>query len=773
MWSMDFTKFDNSVFIIKDAAKENIIKNIQKSGLINIKIITLSELKKKYYFDYTNKTIYEVSKNYNINSEIAKIYLENLYYIKDIKNEKIEFLKDVYIFLLEKKLLIFNPMFHSYLKNKKIVLIDLDDVDKFYENIFKKLKDNNEIIVLNTFNNITKKKIYKAKDKEDEIAFVASSICNLIKSGIDINKIKLANVKNDYLFTIKKIFKLFNIPITLLNTNTKGTILLKKFNELYKSDMSLCFEELKEYIHSQEDKKIYDNLIKVVNQYAWCDDYNDVKELLLEDANNIEIQESKLKNSVTLIDFENDCFSDDYIFLINFNQGIIPVNAKDEDYLDNNTKKALSISDTNEINKKRILNVQNRIRGAENLIVTYSESDLNGKLYISTAYNENDFEEYAWNVVYNSSNAYNKIKLVSAKDEFKKFGTISENLKVLSYNYPNFSYETYKNDFNGLDKDKMFNYLNKKLILSYSSLDNYYKCAYRYYLEHILNLNEFESRFETLIGNIFHKVLSKCYNGNFNFDYEYDKACNEEEYEYNKKEKYFLEKLKTELLKIINVIKEQDKYSLLKNKLFESKVVVPISKNPNVEFKGFIDKIMYDEIDNERIAIIVDYKTGDTNINLQNIEYGLSLQLPIYAYLLKNINSFNNVKIGGFYLQKLFDDENLKLSGYTNSDLNILEKVDTTYRNSLLINGLKVGKNGLYQSAKVLSDIEIEELCDKISDKIKDAARNILSSKFEINPKELNNSNIGCKYCKFKSICYMKNADIKKIGGERDAKMDK
>ena len=44
---------------------------------------------------------------------------------------------------------------------------------------------------------------------EEEVTFVASYICKLINEGVDINKIKLANVKEEYNFTISKIFKLF------------------------------------------------------------------------------------------------------------------------------------------------------------------------------------------------------------------------------------------------------------------------------------------------------------------------------------------------------------------------------------------------------------------------------------------------------------------------------------------------------------------------------------------------------------------------------------
>ena len=61
-------------------------------------------------------------------------------------------------------------------------------------------------------------------------------------------------------------------------------------------------------------------------------------------------------------------------------------------------------------------------------------------------------------------------------------------------------------------------YLNNELTLSYSSIDNYYKCAFKYYLNNILKIDEFEETFYTIIGSLFHYVLSKMNNDNFDLD---------------------------------------------------------------------------------------------------------------------------------------------------------------------------------------------------------------------------------------------------------------
>ena len=174
---MNFNDYQNAIFIVKDQARESLIKEINKENkLLNIKVITLSELKKKWFFDYTKEAIYAISKKYDVISDVAQIYVDNLYYIKDVENENVSFLVEVKNFLDENKLLAYNPLFKKYLTNKRIVLLNLECVDKFYENIFEELKMNNEVISLSTFGDLSKKKIYKAKDKEDEISFVASSI---------------------------------------------------------------------------------------------------------------------------------------------------------------------------------------------------------------------------------------------------------------------------------------------------------------------------------------------------------------------------------------------------------------------------------------------------------------------------------------------------------------------------------------------------------------------------------------------------------------------
>lgn len=758
-------EFNNKIVILNDYAKKSFIKKINK--LINVKVITLSELKRKYFFDYDNKAVYFVSNKYNCIPEIAKIYIENTYFISDVNTKKINFLKEIKKELDTNNLLTYNELFKEFLKGKDIVLYNLKYVDKFYKNIFKELEKYSNITNYNDSNNESIKELYKANNSEEEIAFVCSSITKLIKSGVNINNIKLANVKSEYEFIIRKTFKLFNIPINLPSYETiKSTSLVIKFKELYNNDINITIDKLKEHINTKEENDIFKSIINIVNSYLWCNDFELVKDMVFNDIDNIKTPREKLKNAVEIIEFKKELVNDDdYIFLIGYNEGSIPVNYKDEDYLSDYEKEKLGISTSFELNDNAMNEIKDSIKNIKHLIVTYPNHNLSSEIYISSSYEKELFNEKELNISYNESNNYNKLRLVSEKDENSKFGTITKDLLKLSSHYKDMKYSSFDNKYKQIDKYKIKEYFKNGLTLSYTSMNDYYMCSFRYYLDYILKVNKYEDTFEATVGTIFHKILSMCFESNIDIIRTYESEIEKSNYEFSESEKFFLSILKDELILVIETIKNQLSYTQLNKSMYEKEIIIDVDKNLHIKFKGFIDKILYNEFNGQTIVAIVDYKTGNPNLNINNSIYGLEMQLPIYIYLIKN--EIKDVKIGGFYLQKILNNitdkekklDSLKLQGYTNSDLDIIDKVDSSFNDSKIIKSLRTSSKGFYAYSKIINDEEIDILNKIVESKIKEASINILDSMFDINPKEMNNEVIGCKYCKYKDICFMKPKD--------------
>ena len=206
--------------------------------------------------------------------------------------------------------------------------------------------------------------------------------------------------------------------------------------------------------------------------------------------------------------------------------------------------------------------------------------------------------------------------------------------------------------------------------------------------------------------------------------------------------------------------------------MYEEKVYVNKDKNIKVTFMGIIDKVLYKEEDDITYLAVIDYKTGNTNIKLDNMEYGIGMQLPIYLYLTSNMK-FKNIEVVGFYLQKLLStnldntkdyitarENNLKLEGYSINNPSILSKFDKTYNDSKLIKSMKTSKNGFYSYSKVLDKEEIDNSITSTDEMIDKVIDNILEADFSINPKVIDGENVSCKFCEYRDICFRRENDI-------------
>ena len=373
---------------------------------------------------------------------------------------------------------------------------------------------------------------------------------------------------------------------------------------------------------------------------------------------------------------------------------------------------------------------------------------------------------------YNYSLKYNDLLLYKKIDDLIKYGTKDSVIDILYANKEKDNYLKYDNKFKGIDKLKFNNSLNGKLLLSYSSIDNYNRCAFRYYLNNILKITEFEETFAQNIGTIFHDILSKAFSDDFNFDKEFDEKMSQTIF--TNKELFFMKKLKDELKFVIDTIKKQNKFNSLDKSLYENKVYINKDGNIKLTFMGIIDKLLYKEEDNKTYLVIIDYKTGVLHTNINNTIYGIDMQLPVYLYLAKD-GLFKNAEVIGFYLQKILNnevvkdikntyisqnEESLKLNGFTVDKTDLISKFDFSYTDSEVIKSLKFGKTGFYAYSKILSEEKIDKLINIVKNNIDDAFSNILSANFDINPKRIGKNNVGCAFCKYKDICFMKEEDV-------------
>ncbi len=767
------------IIITSNENKKKILKELTKNKLLyNIKFYSLSELKKKLYFDYNNDTLAYIMQKYQVNLSIAQVYLNNLYFLSDIENKKVKFLLSLKKDLEKNNLLIKSPNFKSSLKNKNIILYGYNHLTPEDNLILNELETNI------TIKKVPKKEyipsIYEADTIEEEVEFIMDEISKLIHDNIDISKIKIIS-NNEYTTVLKRYAKLYNIPINIKNkASLYSTFIAQDFLNNYD------YMSLKENILTLSEKYTNINdLIKVLNKSASIENNQLRKEFIINDLKNSSINNIKYKNAIEICNIKDNFQDDEHIFLLGFNINSYPKIEKDEEFLSDNIKEKLGRNTStinNKINKEIL---KEQILSIKNLVITYKLSSKSGTFYPSLLIKEMSLNVSKINIdrLISYSKLNSSLEYAKNLDKLIKFNILSPELGLYQ-NSLNIPYREYNNVFKGINKDSYQKSLNNNLSLAYTNMEMYNECHFKYYLSKVLKIDKYEETFKTMLGTITHHILELSLTKDIDIATEIINFTKEKEYNLNKREYFYLDKLCSELKEIIEIIKEQKKHTKLTKYLFEEELYVYKDiENMNITFKGLIDKIMYNEFNNKQVIAVVDYKTGNTKINLNNLKYGLDIQLPIYLYLLKKSSKFKDAEIGGFYIQKVLNkvpsissktlaeirQDNLKLQGYSNKDENILALLDDEYTKSTVIKDLVYKQNGEISSkAKVLSNQEMEELTYQVEEKINECIDSILNAEFSINPKIQDKKNRSCTYCLFKDICFKTKKDEVILGGEEN-----
>jgi ATP-dependent helicase/DNAse subunit B len=743
---------EKTLLIIPSKLKEKVLLYIEEHAIfVPFKIIEFESLKNYLYFEYDDNAIYYLKKKFHIKKEVAKTYLKNLYYIDDSTSSNMLFLKQIKKELEENHLLFFNPYFLSSLSQYQVLFYGIDKYTKFDLNMIEIIKQHTNVSFIEE-KEYPIEVAYTFLDRHEQIEYVLEEISHLLKKGINLSKIKIVNAKEEDYPYLKRMSKAYKIPIDL----KENTLYATEYYQTIKKNI------LENKMDEMIENKYVDVLLKKINQVMNIDN---LEEMMDEYAKEIYIDEKA--NKLELEELLNNSFQEDeYVFILNCNASILPKIYKDEDYLYDKIKPVF-LENTYEAIEAEEQACIRAIKKIKNKTISFIKKE-GGTDYFKSPILENvKIEEHP--ILYSTaSHLENKKKYALSLDIYRKYGVYPSNMGLLKQNYT-IPYLEYDHTFKPFKK----NFLNQSFLLSYSSLNAFYECKFKYYLNYILKLKDFEENYMTYLGSLFHYILS-CDNGKELDIPSLIKTYRENHpIELSKKEEFFLEENIKDLKEVLAFTQDFRKHTTFLKEENEKKFYVSILENPKITFMGVIDKKWQDE--KGRIAV-VDYKTGNTKLNLKDTYYGLSMQLPIYYYLLRK--NYPNMQIAGFYLQNILEKNfkseknktkkelkqaSLKWNGYSIDDTEILEKLDSTYKDSRFIQSLKISKNGFYPYSKVLSQKQLDNLFTLTDNKIKKMVEEIRYAHFEINPKKQNRENISCRFCPYKSICFMNEKDIQEL----------
>ena len=749
---------DRKLIICPNETKVDILNNYNNS-LHNIKFMSKKEFFDNYFFSYDYNAIFYLMKKYNYQLDVCRVYLNNLYVIdinKDYNDSKLNFLKNIKKELIENKLLYINNNFINYISKFKIEVSNYYDLDKYEENILNYKFEIPKVEL--------KFPVYEFNSMEEEINFVCLKIIDLINSGIDINKIYLTNVSSDYLYTIDKLFKYYNIPINLnFNNSIYGTKVVQDYLKTGEIDLE------------NKDKNIINKkLINVIGDLSSLDENDELyKKILIDKLKNTSFSNSKLNNAVNIKDFYKSTFKDsDYVFVLGFNQDSLPKMEKDISYINDSIRDEVNMYTTTEVNVRNKELVAYLLSKIKNIYVSYKLSSPFSAFYKSSLIGDLGLEVIKDNSdCYNHSNFYNKLRLGEKLDLFNLYGEESSYLKELNTHY-SIPYKTYNNIYTGINKDLYLKNLPETLKLSYTSLNSYNECKFKYYVRNVLKIEDYEDTFAAFVGSMYHNILSLYRREDFDLEKEYNAYL--EKRDLSLKEKLFLVRIKKDLVLLIDVLKKQQLLTGYDDYLVEKKAEVVLDKPVSVVFMGYIDKIMFYKKVEDTYFSIVDYKTGYIDTHIEPMKYGLHMQLPVYLYLIHYSKIFTNPIFTGIYYQNILFNypswstklekekaDRYLLNGYSTDSVDVLARFDSTYEDSSYIKSMKYkDEKGFGTYSKVMDNDTLYSLIDYTKKHIDKKVDEILDGDFSINPKVYAGSNVSCDFCSFKDLCFMKDKDL-------------
>ncbi|MCI5648956.1 MAG: helicase-exonuclease AddAB subunit AddB [Fusicatenibacter sp.] len=208
-----------------------------------------------------------------------------------------------------------------------------------------------------------------------------------------------------------------------------------------------------------------------------------------------------------------------------------------------------------------------------------------------------------------------------------------------------------------------------------------------------------------------------------------------------------------------------------------SAINIALSDQEKIRLRGRIDRLDLCETEDKVYVKIIDYKSGNTSLDLVALYYGLQIQLAVYldaaVELEQKKHPEKQVEPAGVFYYHISDpmleqkegetDEEwgrrmlsaLKMDGLVNKNQEVAELLDKTLCEGSTSDIIPVGrrKDGRYTSySKVADAEEFDTIREYTRLKIRELGRGILDGDTSVSPYQLG-MRTACAYCPYHGIC--------------------
>lgn len=365
---------------------------------------------------------------------------------------------------------------------------------------------------------------------------------------------------------------------------------------------------------------------------------------------------------------------------------------------------------------------------------------------------------------------------------------------------------TYSNQVENINSEKIRNLYGRPHYFSVSRLEKYAECPFAYFVQYGLKAKDrkiYELNPPDL-GSFMHEVIDK-------FSHDIDSvgsSWRELTPEYTRstistivdemlsektnsilnssaRYKYIGNRVKRIITKSVNIIAEQIKrgsfeplgYEMTFGKSKEDDMPalkIELPSGEEVFLRGRIDRVDTMEFEGKTYIRIIDYKSGNKELDLSDIYYGLQIQLLIYleALISNSETLIKHQSIPGAILYFRLDDpivkgnpsmteeevkeqimKKLKMKGLLLDDAKVIKEMDKSMTSYSLIIPAKLNKDDtLSKSSSAITQEQFEILRNYVRESLVKLCDEMLEGNIKIKPaKKLKYT--ACENCNYASVC--------------------
>ena len=567
----------------------------------------------------------------NIDAEMQHIpqKIRDLYQLRDDLISKGFFKKDeISLYLIKRR----KMLVYGYREEKNIKdFLAVNSIDFEFKSVVTKNK---------------LKKIYAFDELTEEIVQSICSICNLIQDGFPPDQIVLVT-KKDYQSLAASLGKQVGLSLAYEDIGISSTPFFHRLIEYIRksgSYQAVLFKDMDDGFSGLVKNAVLSkiNLLPTELNVSFVLDY------LLCWADQTKISSS---DGVRLMSRLPDAEEFEHVFITSFDNEY-PLSEKDSDYLSDNEKMSFTFLwpsfISNILEKERLFY---RLNNYKELDLSFSyRHPVKGKIEPSELIaDKSEFNLEHFEFTDQKRPSLSDDQLIFSYLNYRKesYGESSDYFLSLADNIKG-TYSSFKTDNTGphFDVSKM------KLSYSFSSITDYENCPYRYMLKRLYRIDDSDTDSYNLdIGNLYHKVMEKYAEGSIISLPEALKECRIDFDSCSKEEQFYLSKVYRMAVGFTSTLRNFQQISGFDK--IEGEVSFKNKFKDEYDINGKIDAIY----SNDGEYIVVDYKTGRHDFDLNNVINGLDMQLPFYAYYLEKSRREGEKKfLGAFFLTTLSND---------------------------------------------------------------------------------------------------------------------